>query len=134
LPGQFFFFAAMGMFGTMAHYGVLIALVQAAHVNPILASTAGFTLGALTNYMLNYRFTFCSKQRHSTTIGKFYTVALIGLCFNALIMSFLTQRLEVHYLVAQVMTTSVVCLWNFGGNRMWTFGGTACEKTAEETE
>ena len=52
---------------------------------------------------------------------KFFTVALIGLFFNGLIMSFCTSSLQLHYLLSQVIATSLVLLWNFMANHKWTF-------------
>ncbi|MEM5787395.1 MAG: GtrA family protein, partial [Syntrophobacteraceae bacterium] len=128
IPGQMILFAMVGFFGTLVHYSALIFLVQGMHLPPVLSSTAGFLLGAFTNYTLNYRFTFCSRQRHSTTIGKFYTVAAVGMFLNGTMLSLLIEKFAIHYLMAQLLATAVIFVWNFFGNRFWTFSGTSCKK------
>lgn len=119
--GQFLCFSGIGVIGTLAHYTTLITLVQMAGVTPVLASAGGFVLGALVNYVLNYRYTFRSNSRHHEAIIKFFTIALVGLVLNTLIISLAIDILSLHYLLAQVIATGLVLIWNFTGNRWWTF-------------
>lgn len=118
---QFFSFAAVGVVGTAAHYSTLIALVQVMHVNAVVSSAAGFVVGALVNYTLNYRVTFRSTKLHRDSMPKFFLVALFGLGFNTAIMALLTEVWKQHYLVAQILATGGVLVWNFAVNRFWTF-------------
>lgn len=118
---QFLQFSGVGAVGTLVHYSILIALVHGLAFGAIEASSAGFMAGALTNYLLNYRYTFTSNKRHQEAMTKFFVVALLGLFFNGLIMSFCTHSLQLHYLVSQVIATGLVLLWNFTANHKWTF-------------
>jgi putative flippase GtrA len=118
---QFASFTACGAVGTAAHYSALIALVHGLDVGPVPASAVGFTLGALVNYSLNYRLTFRSKRLHRESMPKFFLVALAGLLLNTALMALLTTNLAVHYLVAQIVATGAVLVWNFAANRWWTF-------------
>lgn len=118
---KFIHFSGVGVIGTAVHYAVLIFLVHILAIGVIKASSAGFITGALTNYLLNYHFTFVSKKRHSEAMTKFFIVALIGLFVNGLIMSYCTQSLGLHYLLSQVIATGLVLLWNFTANHAWTF-------------
>ncbi len=119
--GQFLRFAAVGAVGTIFHYIVLVTMVQLMELRPLLGSGAGFAVGAFVNYRLNYRFTFRSTQRHGVAMPRFYLVALAGLGFNTLLMYVLNERLNLHYLIAQVLATGAVFFSNFVGNRLWTF-------------
>ena len=58
LISRFLRFALVGIFGTAAHYTVLVSLVEVYGVPVLFATTAGFLTGALVNYILNRRFTF----------------------------------------------------------------------------
>lgn len=118
---QFLFFAAVGAIGTAAHYALLLALVQGPGVNPVSASAAGAALGALVNYLLNYRFTFRSRQAHRNTAPKFFFLAAVGLGLNTLLMALGVNVLHWHYLLVQIFATGLVLIWNFFGNRIWTF-------------
>lgn len=118
---QFLRFAAIGASGTFIHYALLITLVDYFDYNPILSSTIGFAAGALSNYLLNYRFTFTCNKKHSETIFKFYIIAILGLGINTLIMSIAIDSFSIHYLLAQACATGLVLIWNFTGNLIWTF-------------
>ncbi len=118
---QFIGFSGVGAVGTSAHYALFLALIQAGSVAPVRASAAGFLLGALVNYILNYRFVFKSSAKHGAAMLKFLAVATVGLALNVAAMSVAIDRLAWHYLIAQLAATGLVLLWNFAGNRFWTF-------------
>lgn len=118
---QFIKFTGVGAIGTLAHYIVLISLVQMSEVNAVVASSLGAIAGAFVNYYLNYHFTFRSRKRHLDAISKFVVIASIGFIINGLLMTLLTQVYTIYYLIAQIITTGIVLFWNFLGNRFWTF-------------
>ncbi len=118
---QFASFTAVGVAGTVAHYCVLIALIHVLQIAPVPASAAGFAVGALVNYGLNYKLTFRSTKMHRESMPKFFVVAAAGLMLNTAIMAVMTTTLRLHYLVAQIFATGCVLIWNFTVNRRWTF-------------
>jgi putative flippase GtrA len=119
---QFVNFACVGAIATALQYLVLIVLVQFGDLRPVLASGVGYAAGAGINYLLNYRYTFASQRSHFQAMSKFVTVAIIGLMLNSLIVAVATEKLLLHYLLAQVIATGLVLMWNFCANRVWTFG------------
>jgi putative flippase GtrA len=114
-------FAVVGGIATAIQYALLILLVRGFGMAPTPASSIGFVLSAVVNYLLNYRFTFQSSRPHGPAAAKFGLLAGTGLLINAVIMRLMTGA-GVHYLIAQVCATGVVLFWNFIGNSMWTFG------------
>ena len=118
---QFINFTGVGFVSAIGHYGLLIALVQLAGVAAVPASAAGALLGAWINYTLNYHFTFRSSKRHREAVLKFAAVATVGLVLNTLFMWVGVDLIGAHYLLAQVVTTGLVLIWSFAGNRFWTF-------------
>ncbi|MGR9108871.1 MAG: GtrA family protein [Gammaproteobacteria bacterium] len=121
ITGQFLRFATVGGIATAVHYLILITLVQGLGANPVWASGIGFVIGATFNYVLNYRFTFRSNAKHRHAVVKFLLVAGLGLVLNSLAMLVFIVHLGLFYLLAQVLATSLVLLWNFLGNRLWVF-------------
>jgi putative flippase GtrA len=117
---QFARFCLVGSVGTAVHYSALVAIVHLLGM-PMIGSIVGFVLGAMVNYVLNYRYTFKSVQRYPVTLAKFFTTACAGLILNTLVMGLLTGLLGVHYFVSQLLATSGVVLWNFTVNLRWTF-------------
>lgn len=118
---QFFIFAGVGAIGTTGHYAVLILLVQILHTGPVIATSIGFIIGALINYILNYRITFNSNKQHHEALTKFFTVALLGAVLNGSMMSLGINIFNLHYLIAQVLATCIVLVLNFVANKYWTF-------------
>jgi len=125
LVRQFVNFTGVGFISAIGHYGLLIALVQLAHVAAVPASAAGALLGAWINYSVNYHFTFRSSKRHREAVPKFAAVATIGLVLNTLFMWVGVELIGAHYLLSQVVTTGLVLIWSFAGNRFWTFKSAA---------
>lgn len=124
---QFTTFALVGAIGTLGHYATLILLVQLFNAHPVIASTAGFLVGAQVNYLLNYHVTFRSSAKHSSTMWKFFFVAGVGVLINGVIMWLCVEKLGIQYLIAQIGATGVLLLWNFGVNKAWTFAGSLNE-------
>lgn len=118
---QFFIYAGIGAIGTVGHYATLVLLVQVIHTDPVFASTIGFIVGALINYLLNYRVTFNSNKRHREALTKFLIVAGLGAVINGAIMTAGINMFDIHYLVIQVVATCFVLALNFTANKYWTF-------------
>jgi putative flippase GtrA len=118
---QFIRFASVGVVGTTVHYFTLVILVESTVAGPVLSSCFGFILGAFTNYYLNYRYTFRSDKHHHRALPKFMLIAIVGLAINSGIMRLGTSFFPVQYLVVQIFATGLVLIWNFAGNRIWTF-------------
>ena len=122
---EFIKFTGVGFVSAIGHYGLLIALVQIGDLPAVPASAAGALLGAWINYSLNYRYTFGSSAAHRDSVPKFAAIAAVGLLLNTLLMWVGVHVLGVHYLLSQVVTTGLVLLWSFAGNRYWTFRSAA---------
>ena len=114
-------FTLVGAFGTLAHYVLLVILVELLEIDAVIASMAGALLGATINYVLNYRFTFNSRTRHRIALPRFLAVASVGFLINTSLMWVAVSLTNLHYIIGQILTTSLVLLWNFIGNRFWTF-------------
>jgi putative flippase GtrA len=102
---------------------VLVATVQGLHLSPVTGSGLGFVLSAGVNYWLNRRFTFRSDAPHAGVAFRFAVIVIAGLLINLALMHVLSGTLAWPYLLAQVLTTGVVLVWNFSGNAFWTFRG-----------
>lgn len=118
---QFLTFGLVGLVGTAAHYLVLAFLVELLASPVLLATTTGFVVGAVVNYVLNRRFTFSSTAPHHIALPKFLTVAAAGAVLNGAVVGLLVALTPWHYLLAQLLATAVVLVWNFVANLLWTF-------------
>lgn len=123
ITARFVRFTAVGGVATLIQYVVLVALVQLFNADPVRSSAAGFGVSAFANYGLNSRFTFRSTVAHRRGMLRFGIVCGAGLVLNSLVMAAAVNGLGIHYLLAQVVSTGVVLLWNFALSALWTFRG-----------
>jgi putative flippase GtrA len=125
LARQFVSYVSVGFAALVFHYGTLIALVETGTLGPDLAALAGFVVGGVVSYVLNRRYTFDSDRSHAAAGPRFAVTAAVGFVMTYLLMHGMTERLGIHYLLAQLVTTGIVLIWTFLGNRFWTFRGAA---------
>ncbi|ATE58583.1 GtrA family protein [Thauera sinica] len=118
---RFIRFAAVGAVGTLAHYALLLVLVEGSGASPLAGATAGFVLGAVVNYTLARLLVFDSDRAHAEALPRFFVVAAMGLGWTALLMTLFVDFAGLHYLAAQVVTTALLLLWHYAGNALWTF-------------
>ena len=121
LARQFTAFFGVGLVAAVAHYGLLIALVEGGGLHPVPATLAGYVAGGLVSYALNRRHTYTSRRPHREATWRFALVAFVGFLLTWLFMHAFTIRLGAPYLPAQLVTTGIVMLWSFLAHRAWTF-------------
>lgn len=122
LPRQVVSFVVVGLLAAVAHFGTLIGLVEGAGVNPVPATLIGFVAGGVVSYSLNRSMTFASTRPHREATWRFALVAGGGFALTFALMYVFIHRFALPYLPAQVVTTGIVLVWNFLGNKLWTFG------------
>ena len=121
LSRQFAVFSGVGVVAAVAHYGLLIGLVELAGWGPVPATLAGYVAGGVVSYALNKRLTYASDRPHAEATWRFAVVACVGFLLTGLFMQAFTGWLAVPYLPAQLVTTGIVLFWSFVANRLWTF-------------
>ena len=118
---QFATFFGVGSLAAGVHFGVLVALVELAHVGPVAAALIGYSTGGIASYRLNRRHTYASDRPHRQATWRFVVVAAVGFGLTWVMMAVLVRGLALPYLVAQVATTGTVMFWSFGAHKLWTF-------------
>jgi putative flippase GtrA len=117
---DFLRFATVGAVATAAHYAVMIVLTELGGMDPVVATVCGFAVGAVVSYTLNRRYTFAVRPAYMRGFLKFAIVIGIGAVLNAAIVAFFIE-FGLHYMIAQVIATGVVLIWNFAGARLIVF-------------
>jgi len=79
IDSSFIRFLLVGIANTAVGYGTIMFLHYAFGISPVVANTGGYLIGGLLSYMLNRRFTFASKRRHSEALPRF--ALTVGCCF-----------------------------------------------------
>lgn len=128
---QFVKFAIVGAVNTgvdwIVYYPVRILLglwfpaLSATGVRQI-AKALSFIVSAMSNYAMNRKWTFRSKEKRvAAEAGKFMIVALGGLAINQIVFYLITDPLHWRDIFGLIIATAAATLWNFFINRNWTF-------------
>ena len=123
LARQLTSFFWIGLVAAVAHYGVLIGLVEAGKADPVPATLLGYVAGGVLSYVLNRRLTYASDRPHAEAGWRFAVVAAVGFALTWAFMHAFTRWLGIPYLPAQLATTGIVLVWSFLAHKLWTFGG-----------
>ena len=121
LRRQFLAFIVAGTASAVAHYGVLVGLVEGALWPPVPATLCGYLAGGVVSYVFNRRLTFQSRRDHRAALWRFVIVAGVGFGLTGLAMAALTGAAALAYLPAQILTTGIVMVWSFVAHKLWTF-------------
>lgn len=109
----------------VAHYGVLVGLVELGHVDPVPATLAGFIVGALVSYTLNRWMTFDATRGHVEAGWRFAVIAAGGFVLTGILMHLFVSRAGLPYLPMQIVTTGVVMVFSFLGHKFFSFADKA---------
>src|SRR3712207_1112640 len=118
---QFTAFFGVGLAAAVAHYGLLIALVEGGAAHPVPATLAGYVAGGLVSYVLNRKHTYESDRPHREATWRFAAVAFVGFLVTWFLMHAFTVWLDGPYLPSQIITTGVVMLWSFMAHKIFPF-------------
>ena len=116
-----FCYGAIGVLGTIIHFGTLFLLVEHADFTPLIASTIGFVFTVVVSYLFNYYWTFAAASAHRSTFLRYLVVSLTGLTLNAIVLQAGLSLLDLHYTYAQAMVILIIPVVNYLLNRFWTF-------------
>jgi len=105
----------------VAHYAVLIGLVEGAGVMPVPATLAGFVCGAVVSYTLNRWMTFDATRSHGQASWRFALIAAGGFVLTGILMHLFTQTAGLPYLPMQLVTTAIVMVFSFLGHKFFSF-------------
>jgi putative flippase GtrA len=112
---KFFKFIVVGFSGMLVDFSITYLLKEKLRVHRYIANSAGFTLAASSNYLLNRLWTFQSNNPEVfTEFGKFFLISVIGLAINNLFLYIFEKKLNFYF--AKFLAIMVTSLWNFTAN------------------
>lgn len=90
----------------------------------LLANACSFVVAVAWAYTLHRRVTFRANHgSHRAQFPKFLVVTLIGLGINSFVLHLGISTFGLYDLVAKVGALAVTAVWNFAGQKLWTFRG-----------
>ena len=116
-----FRFGVVGVATALIHYGLLYAGVEAMQLNVTLASSLGFVVAVIFNYLMHYSWTFSEPAPHTKTLSRYLIMITCGFLINGLVMYAGVTFYDWNYLLTQVLALIMVISWNFSVALLWVF-------------
>lgn len=132
LFSRFVKFVGIGGCATAFQYILIVGFVEGVKMEPFYASVLSYLMSAVFNYWGNYHFTFAAARPHRSALPRFAVVSSAGLIINAIVFYVLYSTMGFIYLIAQIIASALVLLWNFLANQFWSFSDH--QKSAEVAE
>jgi len=117
---RFLKFGIVGLTGMVIDFSITFLLKEKLKVHRYIASSAGFTVAATSNYFLNRIWTFQSNDpRVLLEYSTFIIISVIGLGINNLFLYLFEKKLSFYW--AKLFAIGVTMIWNFLANNYITF-------------
>lgn len=111
---EIFRFCIVGAVTLLVDYGLLYFLTEAMGILYLYSAGISYTAATLVNYWLCVKYVF--KQAGKQTFlqsAVFVGSSFAGLGLNQVCMWFLVEYLQVYYILAKLVSTVIVTLWNY---------------------
>ncbi len=121
---QVFRYLVSGGVAFLVDAGLLALLTECFGQHLLLLWTAiAFGAGLLATYLFSIAWVFDNRSMRSRTaeVAIFVGIGIVGLGLTELLMWLLTGKAGIHYLVAKVITTVIVFVWNFSAKKLILF-------------
>ncbi len=115
-------YAVVGVLATVLDVAALFVFVDYYAFAVIIASAFSFLIANIASFILNKVWTFQVESKNYRKLYiKFLTVSLVGLALTVALMYLFSSLLGIWYVLAKLLTSAVVVVWNFLANKLWTF-------------
>ncbi len=113
-----------GGIAALVEWGVFWVLDYPLSLGWLLSTVLSFLAGAFTNLTVGRLTTFKNEAKERSYVRDILpvmSVCIVGLLFNTLLM-FIFSRLDiVPDIVAKIISTGIVFLWNFAGRKIFVY-------------
>lgn len=109
----------VALVGYLVDLGLLIILHSGLGVHYLVSASVGFIGGLVLVYAISRRYVFGESKliNRKHEVSLFVIIGLVGLGILGLLMWLLVDHLNADYIVAKLLSTAVVYLWNFFARR-----------------
>ena len=108
-------FAVVGGSAFAIDYGVMIFLTELFGVDYLISCGISFTVSVIYNYILSVKWVFDvgESENKRKEFVLFLFMSIIGLGLNQLLMWMLVEKIKIYYMIAKIMVTVLVMVYNF---------------------
>jgi len=117
---KFLKYGIVGFSGMVIDFSITFLLKEKLKIHRYLASSAGFSLAATSNWFLNRLWTFeSSNPKIFAEYSSFILISVTGLGINNLFLWIFEKRMKFY--PAKLCAIAVTTVWNFMANYYLTF-------------
>lgn len=118
---QIFKFAIVGGIATVIDFVFLYIFREFCHFPILVSNTLSFCISVIYNYIASVKWVFdVNKEKDAKKQFIIFIVfSVIGLLLNDLIMWISVDFLSIYYLLAKIIATSIVMIFNFVTRKMF---------------
>ena len=107
---------------TLIDLGFLYVFIEVLHLQLFIWVILSFLISVINWFILNKFWTFKDRSiKYKRQFTKFLFVSMIWLFLTLTLMFLLTVISWVYYLLAKIITSLILVIWNFLWNKYWTF-------------
>lgn len=118
---KIFKFGLVGISGMAVDFSVTYAFKEKIGLNRYLSNSFGFSLAVLTNFFLNFCWTFdAANTNMASSFALFVGISVVGLLLNNLLIYVFTGS-GINFYLAKCIAIAIVFLWNFSANYLFNF-------------
>ena len=115
-------YCLVGLTGMIIDFSSTWLMKEKVKINRFVANSIGFTIAAISNYLLNKSWTFHSQNNNVTVeFARFFGIALVGLVINNMIIYLMNDKLKLNFYLSKLIAIGIVTAWNFLLNYRFTF-------------
>jgi len=118
---RFLLYCIGGGLAVVAHYAVLIMLVELFDWRSVWASMLGFLAAAPINFSFQRMLVFKTLDNVSIRLRRYFIAASATFLLNGWIFYLFVEWANIQYLVAQALTIILLLIVNYWVNTTWTF-------------
>lgn len=126
---RFIKFGIVGTIGALVDFGILNLGIQVFGLAKWLANTFSFSAAVLSNFTWNRLWTYPESRQDpiGPQLAQFLVVNLVGYGINQAVFLSLDHYVFAPwgtwgYNLSKAIAIAIVLFWNFGINRIWTYG------------
>lgn len=108
-------YAFSGFLGMGTNIFLLYLLTSVFGLWYLLSGVISFTCSVFVGFFLHKEFTFNDKVKHriNKKLILFFLVAIANLVINTLLLYFLTDIMDIFYILSQVIASILVASWSY---------------------
>lgn len=133
---QFLKFGLVGIVAFIIDYGLMVLFTELFRIDYLISATISFTVSVAFNYTMSMRYVFTHRDELSKKkeFAIFVALSIAGLTLNNIIMWLCVEVVSISYLIAKLVATAAVTLWNYFTRKKFLDAKTGVAGVAESIE